>query len=107
MSEEDLRDFHVEIKDVDWYEFGQINAYGTVKYYLGLNCICPVGDLQPVVQMAGIKPGHDMKFISKNYPGMAGKKLSDVFGAVLDPARFQAFVKLFEAPSLSKDQKQE
>ena len=49
MSEDDLRDFHVEVRDVDRYEFGQINAYGTVKYYLGLNCICPVGDLQPVV----------------------------------------------------------
>ena len=37
-----------------------------------------------------------MKFISKNYAGMAGKRLSDVFSAILHPNRFQEFLKKFD-----------
>ena len=55
--------------------------------------------------MLGIKPGHDMKFISKNYPGMAGKRFSDISKAILDPARFGAFLKQFDVKSLQKGPK--
>ena len=96
MTEEEQRDFWIETKDIVWYEYGKICSYGVVKYYLGLNMICPVDDLQPIVQMKGIKPGHDMKFISKNYSGMAGKRLSDVFSAILHPTRFEEFFKKFD-----------
>ena len=46
-----------------------------------------------------------MKFISKNYPGMAGKRFSDISKAILDPARFGAFLKQFDVKSLQKGPK--
>ena len=88
MTKEEQEEFWVETKDIVWYDYGKICSYGVIKYYLGLNMICPTDDLQPIVQMKGIKPGHDMKFISKIYAGMAGKKLSDAFGTILNPSRF-------------------
>ena len=50
--------------------------------------------------MLGIKTGHDMKFISKNYPNMAGKTLSDVFKGILQPAKFQEFLKNFDVMNI-------
>ena len=56
--------------------------------------------------MLGIKTGYDMKFISKNYPGMAGKTFSDIFKGILDPAKFQEFLKKFDIMNIKKSSEQ-
>ena len=56
--------------------------------------ICPTSDLQPIVQLNNIEYGHDLKLLTRGYKGMAGRELSDVFNAVLEPQQYQKFLEL-------------
>ena len=88
LSPEELKEFPFDTRKVNWDIAGQIFTYGTVKYYLGINVISPDSDLKQCVQLNNIEFGHDLKFISNTYEGMAGKSLQDVFEAVLEPSQY-------------------
>ena len=88
MSPEEQREFNHDIRKLDMRLAGELLTYGTAKFYFNLNLICPTSDLQQIIQLNNIEYGHDLKFISKVYDGMAGKDLQDIFNAVLEPLQY-------------------
>ena len=45
MSEEELKEFNYDTRKFDWEMAGKLFAYGTSKYYAGINLVNPTGDL--------------------------------------------------------------